>query len=133
MDEITTLITIIRHSKDVNLFSQCTPQVRNLQLARQEEHALQIDVANLYETHLATRHITNKEYLLWENLSVAMGADRKCASDLSERPHQSPSIIRLARYMNQLQVGSHVTLLLLEKDCFGVEIERIYVWWLKYY
>lgn len=64
-----------------------------------------------------------------------MGLNRRCAPNISLVPHQPTSTIRLATYMDQPQaiIRGYITLLLQRKDSFGVEIQRIYDWWLRYH
>lgn len=127
------MIVISRHSGGLSRSSRCTNLFRDLDLARQEEFALQVDVANLYQNNLARRPITGREHIQWENLPAATGANGLCAPDISANPNilRPTTTIRLALFLAQPTVvtGRHITLLVLGKDAFGVEIETIYRWW----
>ena len=76
------------------------------------------------------------EYVQWENLPVCLGSKNLSAPDRSRDPNiRTPTtIIRLALYMSQQAaiVGHHVTLLLMGKDCFDVDINLVFNWWLTY-
>ena len=110
--------------------SQRTPFVRNLDFSRQEEHALQVDVATPFQNNLARSAIRGREYEVWERLSAALGAHKKCASDISQDPiFLRPTItIHLTLYLAQstIIIDLHITVLLLEKNSFGVDIKYMY-------
>ena len=105
-------------------------------MARQEEFQLQTDVANLYQNHIAARNVRSKEYIQWEYLSAAPTAGaNQCAPDRSRSPRiRAPTTIRLELYLSNpvALIVPHVTLLLMGKDSFGVDIECIYAWWLQF-
>ena len=50
-----------------------TPEFHDKALARRKEFQLQVDVANVYQTHLAPRDIRNREWTQWEHLAAAPG------------------------------------------------------------
>ena len=127
---------ISRHTGGPCRSSQDTPNLHNLQLSRDEEKALQIRVAGLYQT-LITDPIRSIEYLQWEGKPARLRPNKKTPAPL-ESPGErlfEPSRINLYRYMLLCpQLGrDYVVLLCLGRDAFGVDVNLISTWWLRYH
>ena len=105
-------------------------------MARQEQHAIQIQIVNMYSNHVAVRPVVSREYIIWENVRAKpYPSARFCAPEPSPgHVFMPPSTIELEAHMGQSAqvIGSHITILSMGIDAFGVDIDIIYYWWAKY-